>query len=168
MYTNNYFDLFALGFGIIVLYFGIIIGITVAFVIYYKTIIESMALVRPSNRETGVGNILFNLIPILNIVYGFIVYPKICDSFKNEYHHLGLQEDGDFGKGLAITLQALLLCSAIPLLNFLTLIASLIIWIVLWVKFDKYKKELEKHNGNGFNNSDPSLKKAPSGVDVLD
>jgi hypothetical protein len=74
----------------------------------------------PVGAITGTGNIIFMMIPLFNLVYGFIVYPKICESIKNEYKQLGLNEDGDFGRGLAITMCALSFGGFIPILNFIT------------------------------------------------
>lgn len=153
MYSNDPFNFLQLGMISVVFflfYLVFIVGIFLLLVYYVKTIIDVMAHVRPANRLTGVSNILFNYVPFVNIVYGFIVYPKICDSIKNEYKTLGLPEDGDFGKGLAITLQALTLTMFIPFLNFLTGIAGLVLWILLWVKFNRYLNELKSMNGNGF------------------
>lgn len=165
MYSNNSIDFFAAGIGALFIYLIIVCGIFALFAFYYKSIIDTMSLVRPSNRETGVSNILLNIIPLFNIVYGFIVYPRICDSVKKEYQELGLPADGNFGKGLAITLQALTVASIIPFINFITLLASLIIWIVFWVKIDGYKKELEKYNGRGFDDSRVAIS---ASADVLD
>lgn len=150
MYSSNPYDFIALGIGIIIFYLILIVGVFVLYALYTKTIIEMMAYVRPSNRLTGVGNIILNTIPVFNIVYGFIVYPKICDSVRQEYNELGLTPDGDFGKALAVTMQALSVTMIIPILNILSSIAILIIWIVLWVKFNNYNLELKKHNASNF------------------
>lgn len=150
MNYNNPADFVALGFGIIFIYFIVIIGMFVLMAFYYKTMVEVMSLVRPKNRQTSVGDVLFMFIPLFNIVYGFIVYPKICDSISKEYKTLKLSPDGDFGKGIAITIQVLSLVLIIPFLNFLAAIALLIIAIIFWSKIDGYKKKLEQYNKNGF------------------
>lgn len=162
--TSSPMDFLAVGIGFFLFYMIFICGIFVAFALYYKTIIDTMSLVRPENRLTGTGNIMLNIIPIFNMAYGFIVYPKICDSIKQEYSELGLQPDGDFGKGLAITLQALSLTMMIPFINFLTSIGCLVIWIILWAKLSGYKTELQKHNGASFNEK-PTL---TASTDLLD
>lgn len=165
MYSSSPMDFLALGIGLFLFYMIFICGIFIMFALYYKTIIDTMSLVRPENRLTGTGNIMLNIIPFFNIVYGFIVYPRICDSIKQEYNKLGLKAEGDFGKGLAITLQALSLTMMIPFINFLTSIGCLVIWIILWVKLDGYKKELEKHNGKGFSDNRPAIS---TSTDILD
>lgn len=143
-------DFLALGIGIVVVYLIFLGGIFALVAFYYKTMIDTMSLVRPSNRETGVGNVLFTIIPLFNLVYGFIVYPKICDSIKKEYNELGLRPDGDFGKNIAIILRVLYILNFVPLLNILASFAYLVLWIVFWVKIHGYKVELEKYNRKGF------------------
>lgn len=161
MYSNNPMDFFALGIGIFFLYLIILGGLFSLIAFYYKTMIDVMSLVRPSNRETGIGNILLTIIPLFNLVYGFIVYPKICESIKKEYEELGIPQEGDFGRGLSITFLILCILAFIPFVN----IACLIVWIIFWVKIDGYKKELEKHNSNGFSDNRPSIS---ASTDILD
>ncbi|WP_300664926.1 hypothetical protein [Fluviicola sp.] len=169
MYRNNPFagEFLALGIGIVLLYLIIIVGILLLVIYYYKTLIDTMAYIRPQNRTTGVANILFMWIPLFSLVYGFIVYPKICESIKNEYRSHGLAEDGDFGKGLAITMCALSFGAFIPFLNFLTPLAILIVWIILWVKLNGYKEVLMQKNANGFG-SDTASGIISGSTDLLD
>jgi len=153
MYSSNTSlggEFLAMGLGMLILMLALIVGVTLLVIFYYKTFIDAMAHVRPSNRETGVGNILFMWIPLFNLVYGFIVYPKIVESIRKEYQSLGIMEEGDFGRGLAITMCALQFGFIIPFINFLTPIAMLVIWIIFWVKINGYKETLMTRNSNGF------------------
>lgn len=151
MYSNAFRGEFlALGLGIFLLYLILIVGVMLLVIYYYKTFIDAMTYVRPQNRVTGTGSILFMWIPFFSLVYGFIVYPKICESIKNEYKSLGINEDGDFGKSLAITMCALSFGMFIPFINFLAPLAILVIWIIFWVKINGYKEVLMEKNRNGF------------------
>lgn len=158
-------EMLALGIGFVLIYLIIVIGFFVLIALFYKTLIDAMTLVRPTNRLTEVGNIALTFIPLFNLVYGFIVYPKICDSIKNEFNELGIQEKGDFGKSMAITFQILILTFIIPFLNFLTIIAALIIGIVFWVKINEYKAKLKEFNKDGFSNSPVAISNS---TDILD
>lgn len=157
--------LLALGIGFVLIYLIIVIGTFVLIALFYKTIIDAMTLVRPANRLTEVGNIALTFIPFFNLVYGFIIYPKICDSIKNEFNELGIEEKSDFGKGLAITFQILLLTFIIPFLNILSIIAALIVGIVFWVKINEYKAKLAEYNKNGFSNNPVAVSNS---TDILD
>lgn len=167
MYSNAFGGEFlALGIGIVLLYLIILAGVLLLVIFYYKTFIDAMTYVRPQNRVTGTANILFMWIPLFNLVYGFIVYPKICESIKNEYRSLGMAEDGDFGRSLAITMCALSFGAFIPFINFLTPIAILVVWIIFWVKINGYKEVLMEKNKNGF--SSELSGSISSNADLLD
>lgn len=158
-------DVLALGIGFVVIYLIFLGGIFTLIAFYYKTMIDAMTLVRPSNRETEAGNVLFTIIPLFNLVYGFIVYPKICDSIKKEYSELGLKPDGDFGRTLVIVLRVLYIINFVPILNILTSFAYLVLWIVFWVKIHGYKVELKKYNSKGFGEARPIVS---ASADILD
>ena len=158
-------EMLALGIGFVLIYLILVIGTFVLVAYFYKNIIDVMTLVRPTNRLTEVGNIALTFIPFFNLVYGFIVYPKICDSIKNEFNELGIEEKGDFGKALAITFQILLLTFIIPFLNILSIIAALIVGIVFWVKINEFKNKLREHNKNGFSNNPIAVSNS---TDILD
>ncbi|MCO5260346.1 MAG: hypothetical protein M9916_09400 [Crocinitomicaceae bacterium] len=155
----------ALGIGFIILYFAFVCGIFVAIALFYKTMVDIMTLIRPENRLTTAGNIMLTFIPLYNLVYGFILYPKICDSISKEYTELGLKKDGDFGKSLAITFLILAITVLIPIINIFSLVAMLVIGIIFWVKMDKYKKELEKYNKMGWGDA---TRKVSTSNDILD
>lgn len=144
-------EFLGLGIGLLIFIYLIIVGgVFLLFAFYYKTMIDVMSLIRPKNREIGIGNIMFTVIPLFNLVYGFIVYPKICESIGKEYRQLGIPEDKDFGKGIAIAMQSLMIAMVVPILNALAIIPLLIVFILFWVKIDGYKKKLELYNKNGF------------------
>lgn len=158
-------EMLALGIGFVLIYLIIVIGFFVLIAFFYKTMIDVMTLVRPTNRLTEVGNIALTFIPLFNLIYGFIVYPKICDSIRNEFNELGIQEKGDFGKGLAITFQILVLTMMIPILNFITIFAALIVGIIYWVKINEYKTKLREYNKDGFSNNPIAVSNS---TDILD
>lgn len=90
-------------------------------------------------------------IPLFNIIYPFILYPRICDSIKKEYATRGLEEQGDFGRAIGITMPILGLCGVIPVLGVLAAMANFILLIVFWVKIAGYKDKLRmtpKGDGN--------------------
>lgn len=160
-------EFLALGIGIFILYLILVVGIVVLITMYYKTLIEVMAYVRPENRQTGVANILFMFIPLFSLVYGFIVYPRISDSIKKEYNSLGLSPDGDFGRSISIAMCATSFGFLIPFLNFIAPIAVLILWIILWVKINNYREVLMSKNNVGFINPE-TYSSVSSNSDILD
>lgn len=122
--------------------FVIVAVVLVLVIVYLLTLQNVLKQVGSKNREVEPGNVWLMLIPFFNIVYGFILYPKICDSIKNEYQSRGLRENGDFGRGMGIAMPILNLCGIIPIIGGLAGLANLIIWIVFWSKMSGYKTTL--------------------------
>ena len=81
-------------------------------------------------------------IPFFNNIYPFILYPRICDSIKAEFEYRGMQEAGDYGRGIGIAMPILGLCGIIPLLGVFASITNFILFIVFWVKMAGYKSKL--------------------------
>jgi hypothetical protein len=111
-------------------------------ILYLLTLQNVLKKVSPENRLVPAENVWLMLIPLFNLVYPFILYPKISDSIANEYEARGMNPDGDFGKGLGTAMPILGLCSVIPLLGLLSAIGYFVVWIIFWVKMSEYKNNL--------------------------
>ena len=94
------------------------------------------------NRVVEPSNVWLMLIPLFNLVYAFILYPKISESLKNEFLKRGLADSGDYGKSLGTAMAVLGLCGFIPIFGGFASIAHLVIWIIYWVKMSEYKSKL--------------------------
>ncbi len=87
-------------------------------------------------------NVWLMFIPFFNIIYPFILYPRICDSIKAEFEYRGMQEAGDYGRGIGIAMPILGLCGIIPFLGALAGLANFVLFIIFWVKMAGYKTKL--------------------------
>lgn len=126
-----------------ILLFPFIAGVIVLAVFYLKTLQDVLKEVSPNNRQVEPGNVWLMFIPVFNVIYPFILYPKICDSVKLEMMERSLEETGDYGRGIGITMPILGICGFIPYLNLLTGIANFILWIIFWSKMNGYKNTLK-------------------------
>lgn len=144
---------------LIVLFIALAIGITIT-VLYLLNLQNLLKEVDPKNREVEPGNVWLMFIPLFNIIYPFILYPKIADSVKNEYAARNMPAQGDFGRGLGITMPILSLCGIIPILGGLAGLANIVLFIIFWVKMAGFKNEL-KNNPKGFGG-------LSSSADILD
>jgi hypothetical protein len=127
--------------GIFILIFIVIAALVVG-ILYLLTLQNLLNRVKPENRTVSPGNVWLLLIPIFNWIYPFILYPKISESVSKEFQSRGIPADGDFGKGLGITIPILTLCGIIPVIGALAGLANLVIWIIFWAKMAKYKNQL--------------------------
>ncbi|MBU3713870.1 MAG: hypothetical protein FGM46_02875 [Ferruginibacter sp.] len=140
MYDNEYIqELFSalLFVAIFIIIIALVVGI-----LYLLTLQNLLNRISPQNRSVDPGNVWLMLIPFFNLIYAFILYPKISESVANEYASRGLPPQDDFGKSLGVIMPILSLCSFIPFLGGLAGIANLVIWIIFWSKMSGYKKQL--------------------------
>lgn len=143
MYSN---DIEAMFYGPMLIFLFIVIAasITVA-VLYLMNLQNLLKEISPKNRLVEPGNVWLMFIPLFNIIYPFILYPKIADSTKAEYAERGLGEKGDFSRGIGITMPILGLCGWIPVLGVLAGLANLVLFIIFWAKTAGYKNELKSN-----------------------
>ena len=139
-------QLFATGAGLIILLLIILVSITVS-VFYLLTLQNLLKEISVSNREIEPSNVWLMFIPLFNMIYPFILYPKICDSVKKEMESRNMAESGDYGRSIGITMPILSLCGIIPFLGSLAGIANLVLFIIFWSKMAGYKTRLINSRG---------------------
>lgn len=124
------------------------VGIHVIFLVNLKQLLEKIA---PHNRKIEPGNVFLDLIPLFNLVYGFIMNNQVTDSVKAEMEERGMTEPGDYGKALGMIYPAASIGRIIPYLGILSAIGSLVVYIIYWVKMAGYKAKLSQYGaGNPY------------------
>lgn len=96
----------------------------------------------PANRKVNPDYVWFNLIPLFNLIWPFILNPKVCASVRAEFAKRGIHEAGDFGHTLGILYPILLITLIIPIIGLLGVLASMILFILFWVKMAHFKRVL--------------------------
>lgn len=129
-------------------------GILTAYILYLLTLYRTMQEVSLKNQQVPASNVWLLLIPVFNLIYPFILFPKISDSIMEEFADRKMDTSGDFSRNLGVAMSILKLASVLlrylgPLavLGGLATLALLIIWIVYWVKMSQFKDQL-KNSGN--------------------
>jgi uncharacterized protein (DUF2062 family) len=88
-------------------------------------------------------NVWLELIPLFNLVWQFINVVNVSNSLKRELEFKGIKIDEQRpGYSIGIAFCVLSCCSVIPFLGILTGIASVVCWIIFWVKVSNYKNML--------------------------
>ncbi len=139
---NNFDNTFFAAFGMLIFLF-LAIAILVA-VFYLLNLQNLLKEIDSKNRLVEPGNVWLMFIPIFNIIYPFILYPKICDSVRNEYESRGIRKAGDYSRGIGIAMPILTLCGYVPIIGGLAGLANFVLFIVFWVKTAEYKNELKR------------------------
>ena len=124
--------------GIVMLLIIGLIAIVIA-IFYLLNLQNLMKSIKEENREVPPSNVWLMLIPVFNLIYAFILYPKISASVKKELESRGLEGDGSKNLGLALAITGAL--GIVPVVNSISGIVNLVIWIIWWSKTSGYKNQ---------------------------
>jgi hypothetical protein len=126
-------------------FFAIAVVFLVIGVCYILTLRRALLLCAPANRAASPDSPWLLLIPLFNILWQFILYPRISISLEREFRQRGLPIEREPARSLGLALAILHACSLIPLVNFFTGIAALVCFILYWSKISGYARQLEAH-----------------------
>jgi len=127
---------------LLVFIFIAVIGAILLAVFYLLNLQNLLKQIKHHNRLVEPANVWLMFIPLFNLIYPFILYPKICDSVKKEFEERNASKAGDYGRSIGIAMPILGLCGIIPVLGSLAGLANLVLFILFWVKMAGYKNEL--------------------------
>ena len=122
------------------------LGVFVVIAVFYFGLLAGvLRKCSPSSRTMQPGLVWLLLIPLFNLVWNFIVVLAIADSLGNEFRLRNIPvEDPKPGKSIGIAMAVCQACGIIPLVNILAGLASLVLWIVYWVKIAEYSRLLDQ------------------------
>ena len=133
-----------------IILFLVVVALAIFFIYYQQKTLE---LIRLENREMNPSGVWWQLIPIIGMVWQFIVVKKISVSIYNELNapiddsivnvQPGVSDNPAYYIGLS---YCILICLGIvpfpfPLKSIFSL-AGLLCWIIYWVQLARYRKEL--------------------------
>ncbi len=128
---------------LLVIFIIILIPITVL-VFYLLNLQNLLKTIKEENRDVEPANVWLMFIPLFNIVYAFILYPKISSSVKKEFESRGISNNDDGAKnlGLAFAITGAVAILPIPFLNIIIALGNLVLFIIWWVKTAGFKNKL--------------------------
>ena len=95
--------------------------------------------VPPQFRKQEPGMCWLLLIPLFRYIWNFFVHLKVAESYQAYFNSIGRTDVGDCGKGLALAYCICAACTVVPYLGFMTGLASLVLLIIMLVKFNELK-----------------------------
>lgn len=113
-------------------------------VLYLKNLQDTLLECAPKNRLVPAVNVWLMFIPLFNLIYPFILYPKISGTLKLEFADRNAVQQGDYGKGIGTAMAVLGLCGMIPVIGGFIGIASLVLFIIFWSKMAGFKNLLQR------------------------
>jgi len=100
-------------------------------------------------RVVPTGHVWLLLIPCFNMIWNFFVYPRVAQSFQRYFGDSGISHEyGDCGEQIGLWYCICVVSSVIPLLNYLTGPASLVLLIIYLVKIWGLKGEVDRGVGS--------------------
>lgn len=128
----------------IIMGFIILAGVIVVAVFYFKNLQDLLNECDPNNRQIPPANVWLMFIPLFNVVYRFIMYPKISETLRREFESRDAAQQGDYLKGLGLGLSIVGVFGVIPYqpIRSVTGLIALILMIVYWVKASEMKNKL--------------------------
>jgi hypothetical protein len=135
----------------IILVTGVLVLILIIpFVFYLITLQKTLEAISPENRKMAPGQVWLLFIPLFNLIWQFIVVNSIADSIAAECRKLNITtNEARPTAGIGIAKCVLSVCGLIPYLGSLCSVASIICWIIYWVKVAEYKNQIIANTGNG-------------------
>jgi hypothetical protein len=133
-----------------------LLGILAVYIFFLVAQQNTLKAIQFENRFMRPGEVWLQLIPLFGLVWQFIVVNRISDSIRREFQ--SWQNDSILGisEGEAITILnsrptydigiaycILSCCGCVPLLGYVTAIASLICMIIYWTRLIEFKRKIE-------------------------
>jgi hypothetical protein len=86
------------------------------------------------------------IVPFVNLVFNFFLVLGMAKSLRNEFNRRGISvADPTPGQSIGLAMSICACCGVVPILNLVSWIPQVILWIVYWVKISEYSRILDLH-----------------------
>ncbi|HVJ06727.1 MAG TPA: zinc ribbon domain-containing protein [Candidatus Saccharimonadales bacterium] len=126
-------------------FFLMFLVITGFYIAYILTLQRAISRCAPQNRATSPESAWLLLIPLFNMFWQFILYPRISETLEREFRARNLSIEPQPLRNLGLTVAVLHVCWIIPVVHFFTGVAGFICLILYWVKISEYSNQLLSH-----------------------
>jgi len=97
-----------------------------------------------SSRTMAPGLVWLGLIPVFGLFWPFRVVPAVATSLHNEFMRRGIAEEPAPGKAIGMAWATLALLSAVPLVNFVTILPAGICWAFYCIRIAVLTRKLDE------------------------
>jgi len=127
----------------------ILAAVIVPMIFFYILLMRLLNICSQENRKMEGGMVWLNLIPLFGLGWIFYTVIQIRDSLKLEFSSKNLEtDDPEFAFSLGLAFAILSACSIIPFLGGLAAIGGIVVWILYWIRMNKYYKILTENNNS--------------------
>jgi len=132
-----------LGLSFIGLFFVIFAILILPMVFFLLTLQRALSKCSPANRTMSPGLVWLQIIPFFGLIWQFFVVFAVANSLDNEFAARRIQEESKPGQSLGLAMCITRVCTVIPFLGIFAAIASLVLWIIYWVKIAGFSRKLD-------------------------
>lgn len=112
-------------------------------ILYLMTLQRALERCSPEARTTSPGKVWLMLVPLFNLVWGFILVSEIAKSLHNEFVRRDITDvEAEPGKNFGLSMCILGLTGFIPVLGIGGSIVGFVCWILYWVRISGYSQRL--------------------------
>jgi hypothetical protein len=127
--------------------FAIVLLPTIFFLI---TLQRALTKCSPANRTMTPGLVWLQIIPFFGLIWQFFVVIAIANSLQNEFAARRIPAESKPGQGLGLAMCITRVCTVIPFVGIFAGIASIVLWIVYWVKIAEFSRKLDHAPGASY------------------
>jgi len=118
-----------------------LLAIGIVYIAYLSGVLRKCS---PQSRTMQPGMVWLLLIPLVNVVWNFMVVNALADSLGNEFRFRNIPTaDPKPGKSIGIAMAVCAACGIIPIVNLITILPHMILWIIYWVKIAGFSQQLD-------------------------
>lgn len=131
------------GIAVFMMALGIGIAITLAInIVICYLVSDCYRRLPPQFRQMEPKMVWLLLIPLFNLFWNFMVFPKLSASYQQYFHSIGRTDVGDCYANMALALCICAACSVIPCVGMFAGIAALVVLILYLIKIHELKKQI--------------------------
>jgi hypothetical protein len=118
-----------------------VIAIGIVYISFLSGILRKCS---PASRTMEPGMVWLLLVPLVNIVWNFLVVSALAKSLANEFRLRNIPSiDPEPGKSIGIAMCVCGACSIIPILGILAGLGNFALWIAYWSKMAEFSRRLD-------------------------
>lgn len=112
-------------------------------IFYILTLQKALERCAPVSRTMQPGMVWLLLVPLFNMIWSFFVVLALARSLANEFARRGIPgPEPEPGQSIGLAMCICACCGFIPILGVLASLASLVLWVMYWVKISGYSQAL--------------------------
>ena len=132
-----------LGVSFIGFFFIIFAILILPMVFFLLTQQRALSKCSPANRTMTPGLVWLQIIPFFGFIWQFFVVLALANSLESEFAARRIPEEPKPGQSIGLAMCITRVCTVIPFLGIFAAIASLVLWIVYWVKIAGFSRKLD-------------------------